>query len=241
MRDAMDAWSILRFGWEDYGYADEVTSLSSADYQYEECEGENLCYGSNVKQHHDDDDLCDDHWGLDGHGPICYAFSRLDPSWTAPNGEVSFGGAIAHEMGHALGLQHPTSYSCNSIMTSCWVYRDTPGPLDEDSLDKIYGLPHDVSIELKSGATIRGSALDYSNYDHRYYFDLWKYNFGKGAWEMLDSSIAYASGGTASYTENVSSYGCGYFLYGIYALNEYPDGLVVKQFGGYTGYVYACS
>ena len=66
MRDAMDEWAILRFGYQNYGYAEEVADFSSADYQYEECEGESLCYGSNVKQHHDDDNLCDDHWGWMG-------------------------------------------------------------------------------------------------------------------------------------------------------------------------------
>ena len=240
MRDAMDEWAILRFGYQDYGYAEEVADFSSADYQYEECEGASVCYGSNVKQHHDDDNLCDDHWGLDGHGPICYAFSRLDPSWTAPNGEVSFGGAIAHEMGHALGLQHPASDSCNTMMGGCWAYIDTPGPLDEDSLDKIYGVPHDLSIELVSGTTIKGSSLDYSSYDQHYQFDLMKYDFEGGVWEYIGYRNAYASGGVVSYTEDVSDEGCGRYLYSVSAYNEYPDGLQAYQFGGYTDYIYVC-
>ena len=110
-------------------------------------------------------------------------------------------------------------------MGSCWAYIDTPGPLDEDSLDKIYGVPHDLSIELVSGTTIKGSALDYSSYDQHYQFDLMKYDFEGGVWEYIGYRNAYASGGVVSYTEDVSDEGCGDYSYSVSAYNEYPDGL----------------
>ena len=243
MRDGMDAWALVRSGHVNRGYAHETTSYSSADYQYIECEGENLCYGSNVKQLHDGVSVCSsNHWGLDGHGPICYAYSKLDPSWDGIT-ETRFKGAIAHEMGHALGLQHPSWTACNTIMNGCWVSRDTPGPADEKSLDRIYGLPHRPQATVISGANIRGSALDYSSYDTHYRFELWKKPTGSSTWTHVHGNTATAPSGhgqTVSYTEDVWDQGCGYFSYGIWAVNEYPDDTVTDQFGGYSNQIYVC-
>lgn len=253
MRAAMASWNKLRFG-STGGYAEEVTKFADADYQYEHCAGEPLCYGSNLKQHHNDDNLCDDPWGFVGHaghnhyhGPICYAYSKLDAKTFRPGNSIAFRGAIVHEMGHALGLQHPSTSSllpeqaCKSVMTHCWNRRDTPAPYDEDSLDKIYGLPHAMSVSVVSGTTIRGSAQDYSSYERNYRFELFKFNTSTKKWVSLHSNNANASGGSVAYSEDVSGEGCGHFLYGVWADNRYPDKLSVEQFGGYTPKVYACA
>ena len=243
MRDGMAAWGMLRTNRSSEGYAREV-NFASAGYQYIECEGENLCYGSNVKQLHDGVSVCSsNHWGLDGHGPICYAYSKLDPSWDAPNGELSFRGAILHEMGHALGLQHPSWTTCNTVMNGCWAYRDNPGVPDEKSLDRIYGLPYDPSASVVSGTTIKGQAKDYSSYDQHYRFELWKKPSGSTAWTFIHSNTATAPGThgqIVSYSENVGSEGCGEFTYGIWAVNDYPDDTETDQFGGYTNSIYVC-
>ena len=246
MRYAMNKWALLRSGSTSRGYAREISSYSSADYQYEECEGETDCYGSNLKQFHDEATSCDshhNHWGMDGHGPICYAFSRLDPDWNPPSGIISFRGAIAHEMGHALGLQHPSWPDCDTIMNSCWIYQDVPGVMDHKSLDKMYGLPYEPSLSLVSGTTIRASAKDYSSHDENYRFELWRKPNGSSAWISIHSRTVTAPsgvGGTVSYSENVSTHGCGDYIYGIHAVNEYPDDTDAEQFGGYTNAIYVC-
>ena len=252
MRDGMDAWSELRFS--DAGeWANEITTYADAVYQYVDCSDQNECYGSNIRQWYDDDEDCDHDWGFVGHaghdhdhGPICFAVSHLDHDSFTPSNEVAFRGAIVHEMGHAFGLQEVTDNSgCDTIMNGCWAIMNEPGSEDEDSMDKIYGLPHDVDIEIVSGTTIKGSALDYSEYEDTYRFELWKWNTSTEEWDFLHSNDADQDGddntnGTVSYSEDVSDEGCGNFLYGVWAENEYPDDLEASQFGGFTTYVYVC-
>ena len=242
MRAAMDAWNYQRSYSTDM-FASETVDFETAEFKYAFCLAD--CLGTNTHLLDGTAEMgCESEWSWGEDDPICGAVSSLNVNWQPAMGETGFQGSLAHEMGHAFGLQHPAADSCESVMGGCWNYRTGPGPFDKASLDKIYGIPHSVSVAAAGDWSITGSAVDLSSFESHYNFDLWKWDTSTDEWDFVHTNTATADQyGDVSFTEDLTSQGCGSFLFGIEAHNTYvyPTATIdTDQFGGFTDSIYVC-